>query len=244
MMSRLFVVLFFCVSKSYFIPSRNRKYSYTLFSLNNEELMKYPKKALITIIEGRERELLGKDKLLEGKDKLLEEKDKVIEEKVTALNVLLKMANSRYLKLKGNLSCRGIIETLEQSDEYRKARNDLVRGARDKTPTQEQDGIILPTVTPPPPTRQQIWDKVFENGDWIKLGDCIKASDPLRTESLGKRMSLLYNKVSSGIHKPDDDEEVVIIRRSKLFDHEVSIMKCVCEFVNVRHEVQDEYILN
>jgi len=257
MMSRLFVVLFFCVSRSYFIPSRNRKYFYTLYSLKNEELMKYSKKALITIIEEKDREIEGKDKVIEEKDMVIEEKDKVIEEKVIALNakdretqliednlnVLLKMANSRYLKLKGNLSCRGIIETLEQQDEYREARNDLVRDARNKTTSthNKKDGIIPPTVTPHSPTRQQIWDKVFENGNWKKLGEYIKASDPLRTESLGQRISLLYNKVPSSIHKPDDDEEVVVIRRSKLFEHEVSIMKCMCEFVKVEHVVhQDE----
>jgi hypothetical protein len=150
------------------------------------------------------------DRLLAEKDNLLAEKDKIIQLSEKNSNLEVATVNTKYLRLKGNLNVRCLIEEFEQSDIFKQTRKSM---------------SILPPMgdsskRPKPPSRQQLWNEAMKDNHFKILLACIMESSPERWDTVGERVRDLYATVSKGVHKHDDTEEI-LIQHKYLYDYEV-----------------------
>jgi hypothetical protein len=144
------------------------------------------------------------------------DKDTLIAAKDTLTDLKLSIANSKYLKLKGNLNVRGLIEEFEQSDPFQQCRKMLA--VRVSVMDQASNKT---TVENRQPSRMALWNEVLKDSKYSSLLACIANANPDRRDTVGERIRDLYTSVSKGVHKPGESD-VVLILKSGLYDHQVS----------------------
>lgn len=158
-------------------------------------------------------------------------------EKDTQLNDLkYRILNTKYMKLKGNLNVRGLIEDYEQSDLFKQCRKSLmvkftvIDEASKKTYVENRT-----------PSRKVLWDEALKDREYSSLLACIENSNPDRRDTVGERIRDLYLSVSKGVHKPGDSDDAILILKNRLFEHEVKLAICLCEHFKVFYEVSGEF---
>ena len=171
-----------------------RKFSIISASLNDAEVLKMSKKGILIYF----KQLLAY-KELEAKIKYLE---------TSTLNI-------KYLKLKGNLNVRGIIEEFEQTDLFKQCRQRLTFKV-----TVTDEASNSKSVENRPPSRKVLWDEVKDK-EFTSFLACIAKSNPERRDTIGERVRDLYSSLSRNVHK-HADSDAVLIMKSSLYDHEVS----------------------
>jgi hypothetical protein len=134
-----------------------------------------------------------------------------------AASKLVEITTQHY-KLKGNLNIRALIEEYEQTHKFKSVRKAL--SVKVKVSSEEKKE----TFEVRPPSRKELWDKCTEEFEFEKLRECLEDSNTLRRDSIGERVSALYNSVSGDVHRLDDDDDAILIRRTKLFDHQVMLV--------------------
>ena len=127
------------------------------------------------------------------------------------------MLNTKYLKLKGNLNLRGLIEEYEWSDLFRQCRKRLTYKV-----TVIDGESKMAHVEFRKPNRKILWDEAMKEKEYSSLLTCIENSNPDRRDTVGERIRDLYNSVSKEVHKPGNSD-AVLISSNQLFDHEVRI---------------------
>jgi hypothetical protein len=156
---------------------------------------------------------------LKEKEIQLKEKDVLLIEKGVELKDLkYTVLNTKYLKLKGNLNLRGLIEEYERSDLFRQCRKRL---AYKVTVIDEESKMAH--VEFRKPNRKTLWDEAMKEKEYSSLLTCIENSNPDRRDTVGERVRDLYNSVSKEVHKPGNSD-AVLISSNQLFDHEVRIL--------------------
>ena len=149
----------------------------------------------------------------------LKEKDVLLIEKGVELKDLkYTVLNTKYLKLKGNLNLRGLIEEYEQSDLFRQCRKRLTYKV-----TVIDGESKMAHVEFRKPNRKILWDEAMKEKEYSSLLTCIENSNPDRRDTVGERIRDLYNSVSKEVHKPGNND-AVLISSNQLFDHEVRIL--------------------
>ena len=181
-------------------------------SLDDDALLKMNKIGIIFYFKSQ-IELY--DRLLEVKDRLLESKDFSTAQMVESSTLKLSIANGNYLKLKGNLNLRGLLEEFEQSELFKQCRKRL---SAKFNVSDEASGKMF--VEFRAPSRKALWDEAMKDKELSGLLNCIAKSNPERRDTIGERIRDLYSSVSKDVHKHGQDE-VISIQRNKLFDHEV-----------------------
>ena len=196
-------------------------------SLDDDALLKMNKIGIIfyfknqielydKLLESKDLVLESKDRVLESKDQLLESKDFSTAQMVESSTLKLSIANGKYLKLKGNLNIRGLVEEFEQSHElFKECRKSLSTKC---TVTDEASGNKFVELRAP--SRKALWDEAMKDKEFSGLLACIAKLNPERRDTIGERIRDLYTSVSKDVHKHDRDD-VISIQRNKLFDHEV-----------------------
>jgi hypothetical protein len=174
-------------------------------SLDDDALLKMKKIGIIFYFKNQ----------IELYDKLLESKDFSTAQMVESSTLKLSIANGKYLKLKGNLNIRGLVEEFEQSDLFKECRKSL---STKWTVTDEASGNTFVELRAP--SRKALWDEAMKDKEFSGLLACIAKSNPERRDTIGERIRDLYTSVSKDVHKHDQDD-VISIQRNKLFDHEV-----------------------
>ena len=176
-------------------------------------------------IQLKESQIQLKEKLIENQIQLkekeiqLKEKDVLLIEKGVELKDLkYTVLNTKYLKLKGNLNLRGLIEEYERSDLFRQCRKRL---AYKVTVIDEESKMAH--VEFRKPNRKTLWDEAMKEKEYSSLLTCIENSNPDRRDTVGERVRDLYNSVSKEVHKPGNSD-AVLISSNQLFDHEVRIL--------------------
>ena len=172
-----------------------RKFSIISESLNDAEVLKMSKKGILIYF----KQLLAY-KELEAKIKYLE---------TSSLNI-------KYLKLKGNLNVRGIIEEFEQTDLFKQCRQRLTSKV-----TVTDEASNSKSVENRPPSRKVLWDEAMKDKEFTSFLACIAKSNPERRDTIGERVRDLYSSLSRNVHK-HADSDAVLIMKSSLYDHEVS----------------------
>jgi hypothetical protein len=131
------------------------------------------------------------NKLLESKDQLLESKDFSTAQMVESSTLKLSIANGKYLKLKGNLNIRGLVEEFEQSDLFKECRKSL---STKWTVTDEASGNTFVELRAP--SRKALWDEAMKDKEFSGLLACIAKSNPERRDTVGERIRDLYSSLS------------------------------------------------
>eukprot|EP01036_Dinobryon_divergens_P035517 gene35517-46040_t len=188
------------------------------------------------LLEGKDRVLESKDRLLESKDRLLDSKDFSTAQMVESSTLKLSIANGKYLKLKGNLNIRGLVEEFEQSDLFKECRKRLSVKFNVTDEASEKTVVELRA-----PSRKALWDEAMKDKEFSGLLACIAKSNPERRDTIGERIRDLYFSVSKDVHKHGQDD-VISIQRNKLFDHEVNLAICLCKHFKVLYEVEDVFV--
>jgi hypothetical protein len=206
------------VSLNVFQCNKQRKKLFLNSLVNSDEIAqkqfeKLSKQALILLLNEKDERLHEKDERLNEKDEIIREKDERLTEKVNYMNLQLSIINTKYYKVMGNLSIRGLIEQMESSANFKKIKTKL------RTFTGE--GVSKRAIEAP---REVVWDQVMavHENDYAELINCVNDKNSSgRRESLGKQVRDLYQDVSKSIHKPDEGDDAVIIRTGALFEHQV-----------------------
>ena len=207
--------------------------------LDEKELRVIPKSAIIKLW------LNEKDTWLSQKNTWLNERDLL--ERLHGAE--LTSIHTKYMKLKGNLNVRGIIEAIENSDEFFR----II----------DENALLAPHAKKKL-TRQEKWDMyVARSAKGSQITKCVGTTTSKRRESIGTQIKDLYNAVSKDVHKPDDSD-VVWIRRGALYDYQVlnkmclhlsvkifnfffiydkvDLTICLCQHARVSYEIKDEYV--
>jgi len=195
-------------------------------TLDDDEILKMIKKGIIFYFKSQiqlyQQLIESKDfssaQLVESKERLVESTERLVESKASdaALNHFkLKDANKKYLKLKGNLNVRGLIEEFEQSELFKQCRKKLTVKV---TVTDEASKRTF--VESRAPNRKMLWDEALRDGELSKLLACIEKSNPERRDTVGERIRDLYSSLSKEVHKYADDDYISLLS-NRLFDHEV-----------------------
>jgi len=198
--------------------SKINKYSLYKLLLKSEDEYRRIEKDKNDIISN-----LSMENVRIAKENVRIEKDK--NEIITSLKEIYGMklidANTKYLKARGSLDLRGLIEAFENLEEFK---------------------VIKKTLN----GRINIWNEVEKkliNGNcsaYIKdLVICLSSTEK-RYESLGVRISNLYNTLSRSIHKPDI-EDTIVIRKSQFFPQEVELAICLCKAFPVQYDLYEDY---
>mmetsp|Transcript_14616 Transcript_14616/g.13231 ORF Transcript_14616/g.13231 Transcript_14616/m.13231 type:complete len:234 (-) Transcript_14616:237-938(-) len=195
----------------------------------DEELFKLPKSSLLIIFRSNEKLLRESLRKEEEKFKLGEDKIKLVESlsKITIDSYVSKLAiaNTKLLKMQGNLTLRRLIEAYENTPSFKVIRSEI-KGKK---------------------SRQALWtavlDRDFEDFKTrMTINSGIRSTNKISNNDIASQIKDLYNKlkVSNFIHKPDDGD-VVIIRKSQLYANEVALAECLCKGYPVEYEVLEEY---
>lgn len=91
------------------------------------------------------------------------------------------------------------------------------------------------------PNRQTLWDGALKDPQFAPLLACIHQKKTDRRVTLGERVKDLYNAVSKNIHKPGDDDEILILK-SYLFDYESNLAVCLCQHYKVLFRVVEAFV--
>ena len=128
-------------------------------------------------------------------------------------NILLRMqlmtANENLLRIKGNLSLRGLIEEYELQHFFRKTRRLLA----------SRNNAIA--------SREQIWREILLNDepDDVKFMELQKyLKDIGALDSSPRVICDIYNQASKGIHKPDYMVETLVLLTSSLYANQVEYL--------------------
>eukprot|EP01036_Dinobryon_divergens_P038560 gene38560-50640_t len=138
----------------------------------------------------------------------------------------LKNTNAKYLKLKGNLNVRGLIEEYEQSELFKECQKKLTFKV-----TVIDEVTKRTFVEYRAPSRKMLWDEALTDRELSKLLACIEKSNPERRDTVGERIRDLYSSVSKEVHKSGDNDAISILS-DRLYDHEVKLAVCLCEHYN------------
>lgn len=258
--------------------STKSKISFFGSTLDDDEILKMTKKGILfyfksqiqlyqQLIESKDfssaQLVESKERLVESTERLVESTERLVESKASdaALNHFkLQEANKKYLKLKGNLNVRGLIEEFEQSELFKQCRKKLTVKV---TVTDEASKRTF--VESRAPNRKMLWDEALRDGELSKLLACIEESNPERRDTVGERIRDLYSSLSKEVHKYADDDYISILS-NRLFDHEVGdivllrslirvifccdiyfwgiyqvkLAVCLCEHYNAPYQVEKE----
>lgn len=185
---------------------------------NSIDFTKLNKASLIILlqkeVELREKEVAFHVELKEAIKKEVAFHVELRHKDVEILKTELGHVNTELLKLQGNLNIRGLIEAFEQKQEFRDIRKQL----RKKGTMTIEDKVTNEYKFP---SRKDLWDAVLTKTTTLdSLKSCLLSMNDHRIDSIGTRVTDLYNKVSSKVHKPDNSDRV-IIRNSALYQQEV-----------------------
>jgi len=250
----VFVVLFILTGASAFLSAIHicTKSKIPLFgnTLNDDEISKMTKKGIIFHFKSQ----------IQLYQQLIESKDFNIASDAALNHFKLKEANKKYLKLKGNLNVRGLLEEFEQSELFKQCRKKLTVKV---TVTDEASKRTF--VESRAPNRKMLWDEALRDGELSKLLACIEESNPERRDTVGERIRDLYSSLSKEVHKYADDDYISVLS-NRLFDHEVGgivllrslirvifccdiyfwgiyqvkLAVCLCEHYNAPYQVEKE----
>eukprot|EP01035_Chromulina_nebulosa_P062668 gene62668-85700_t len=171
----MFLFVLFTTGASAFLSTMytSTKSKIPLFgsTLDDDEILKMTKKGIIFYFKSQ----------IQLYQQLLESNSASKASDAELNHLKLKNANARYLKLKGNLNVRGLIEEYEQSDLFKECRKKLTAK------------VIVPSVTDEvskrtfveyrAPNRKMLWDEALTDGELSKLLACIEKSNPERRDT-------------------------------------------------------------
>ena len=193
----------------------NTKCKIPLFrsTLDDDEILKMTKKGIIFYFKSQ---IQLYQQLLESKDFSSERLSESKASDAELNHLKLKNANAKYLKLKGNLNVRGLIEEYEQSELFKECRKSLTFKV-----TVIDEVTKRTFVEYRAPSRKMLWDEALTDRELSKLLACIEKSNPERRDTVGERIRDLYSSVSKEVHKSGDYDAISILS-DRLYDHEVS----------------------
>ena len=166
---------------------------------DESEIQKMSKKGIISFFKFH----LAAEAQLKAKD------DQINNFKISTLT-------AKYMKLKGNLNVRGLIEEFEQSELFKQCRKRLTVKVTVTDEESKKTSVEYRT-----PSRKVLWDVALQEREYASLLACIENSNPERRDTVGERIRDLYSSASKIIHKPGDNDAILILK-NRLFDHEVS----------------------
>lgn len=182
--------------------------SKTLFgsTLDDDEILKMTKKGIIFYFKSQ----------IQLYQQLLESNSESKASDAELNHLKLKNANANYLKLKGNLNVRGLIEEYEQSELFKECRKKLTFKVNVTDEVSKRTFLEYRA-----PSRKMLWDEALTDRELSKLLACIEKSNPDRRDTVGERIRDLYSSVSKEVHKSGDNDAISILS-DRLYDHEVS----------------------
>ena len=146
-------------------------------------------------------ELEAKDKELEGKDKLLADKDVII----SLTRDKLADANLRYLMALGDISIRGVVESVEKDSIYMETKRFLKNASPDDKFSD---------------SRRLTWEAILTNPEKSSRFQNLKKLVVEEKINVAEAIVSLHRSSSKGIHNPKFDE--VLIDLDSLSRNEVS----------------------
>jgi len=204
------------------------------------EILKMSKNRILQffkrIIEQNDRTMDDKEQFFE---RIIADKEKIIKAQNEILRFMddkLSSSNAKYLKIKGNLNIRGLVEEFEQMDIFKMCRKRMTTKVTVTDKTTNKSSVESRF-----PSRQDLWNKVLKEAQFASLLTCIEELSSERRDSVGDRVKDLYNStVSKSVHKPGDFDSIVIMKNA-LMDHEAKLAICLCKFYPVDYEVVEEF---
>ena len=219
--SIMFLFVLFTTGASAFLSTMytSTKSKIPLFgsTLDDDEILKMTKKGIIFYFESQiqlYQQLLESNLASKASDAELN-------------HLKLKNANAKYLKLKGNLNVRGLIEEYEQSELFKECQKKLTFKV-----TVIDEVTKRTFVEYRAPNRKMLWDEALTDGELSKLLACIEKSNPERRDTVGERIRDLYSSVSKEVHKSGDNDAISILS-NRLFDHEVRVIVLLRSVIRV-----------
>jgi hypothetical protein len=146
-------------------------------------------------IDGKDKEIIAKDKEIIGKDKEIIGKDKELADKNTILSLTrdkLADANLRYLVALGDISIRGVVESVEKDSIYMATKLFLKKNA---SPDIEF-----------PDTRRLTWEAILTNPEKSSRFQNLKKLVDENKINVAEAIVSLHRSSSKGIHNAKYEE--------------------------------------
>jgi hypothetical protein len=160
-------------------------------------------------IESKDKEIESKDKEIESKDKEIKFKDKAIADKDAILTLTrekLADANLKYLLALGDISIRGVVESIEKDSIYKETKAFLKK-------------LALPG-DKFPDTRRLTWEAILKQPEKSSRFQHLKTLAEEVEINVAEAIVSLHRTSSKGIHNAIYDE--VLIDVDSLSRNEVS----------------------
>jgi len=198
--------------------------------LDEQSLMKLPRKAIILLLKKEEERVKDKELLVKDKELLVKDKEDIArlerarandQELIANLKqAALEITNAKYLRVTFNLVIRALIEHVETTNKQFKTAKKQYAAERNVSVNQV--------------SRERDWNKFFEtSSDPIFVSLKVKLSE-IGRENLGLDVVKVFDQTSMKIHKPDVYDGV-IIDQSELFPHEIEIIQACCQAYPVKY---------